>query len=537
MASGILGQLLLLIKTKGDTSGLDKTNRAMKKTSSSLKKMSSDMGILSGLSKKLMGGLSIGGLTYGFNRYLEFEKDLGAIHSRFFAITKDEQKAVEEFNYIRKIAKETANDIKATADSYSIFYSSTSKTLGKEGAREVFEDWTKVGRVLHLSEFQMERVTYALREMASKGAIYSQDLRMQIGTHVPNAMGLAQKAAEEMGFTGTDWFEKLQKAAKGNMQITTQFVRLFSKYAKQEFGSPEALKKALQQPDSLAQMLKNLRTEFGIKVSESGGKDFVINVLRGIYNTLEKMPLDAIATMLGKILSGIGEIAKLLPELIAILKDIAIIYIGNMMFKWFGKLGTWFNKLGIVTNLKYLFKGGLKAGFINILKGSANMFRYIIGKAVQVGILGVLGRIGARFIPFVGQVLLIVDILRLIGRIIRGIYNRIGGKDFYTAYGVTPEQVSNILRAVAKDNPRALIDPIELQKQIAYYKGGEEISKIAYIDNGNIYFQFKDTTISSEDIAKEAGEKIDNKKKQINEKYFNKPLTKEEQAIKNLRGW
>ena len=224
MASNILGSLLLLIKTKGDVSGLNKTDKAIKKTTKSLQKMSKSTGIFSGLSNKLFRGFNLTNIWGGAMGYLQFEKDLGAIHSRFYALTKDHRQATEEFDYIRKVAKDTAMDIKKTADSYSIFYASTRNTLGKEGARGVFEDWTRVGRVLHLSEYQFERVTYALREMASKGAIYSQDLRMQIGTHVPNAMGLAQKAAEQMGITGTDWFDKLQKMAKGNTKVTTEFV-------------------------------------------------------------------------------------------------------------------------------------------------------------------------------------------------------------------------------------------------------------------------------------------------------------------------
>ena len=263
MASNILGSLLLLIKTKGDVSGLNKTDKAIKKTTKSLQKMSKSTGIFSGLSNKLFRGFNLSNMWGGAMNYLQFEKDLGAIHSRFYALTKDHRQASEEFDYIRGVARDTAMDIKKTADSYSIFYASTRRTLGKEGARGVFEDWSRVGRVLHLSEYQFERVTYALREMASKGAIYSQDLRMQIGTHVPNAMGLAQKAAEQMGITGTDWFEKLQKMAKGNTKVTTEFVRLFSKEARKAYGGEEAFREAMKQPDALAQTIKNTAFEVG----------------------------------------------------------------------------------------------------------------------------------------------------------------------------------------------------------------------------------------------------------------------------------
>ena len=160
---------------------------------------------------------------------VEATREMGAMKSRFYAITASQEKANEQLQWAFKLAERTAMPMKSIADSYSIFYAATAKGLGDSGAQQVFQDWTEVSRVLHMSEYQFERVTYALREMASKGVVYSQDLRMQIGTHVPNAIGLAQKAVNDLGITGTDWFEKLQKESKGNQKMINQFLLLFSK--------------------------------------------------------------------------------------------------------------------------------------------------------------------------------------------------------------------------------------------------------------------------------------------------------------------
>lgn len=539
MASNILGSLLLLIKTKGDVSGLNKTDKAIKQTTKSLQKMSKSTGLLSSIGKKIAGGLSIAGISYGFNQYLQFEKDLGAIHSRFYAITKDHKQATEEFGYIRKVAKETAMDIKKTADSYSIFYSATRNNLGKEGARGVFEDWTRVSRVLHLSEYQFERVTYALREMASKGAIYSQDLRMQIGTHVPNAMGLAQKAAEQMGVTGSDWFEKLQKMAKGNTKVTSEFVRLFSKEARKAYGGEQAFKEAMKQPDALAQNIKNLRTEFGIKVSDSGGKNFVVGVLNGIYTALQSMPLDGIANTLGNILSVVGDMAKYLPEIVAILKDIAIIYLGRMLAKGIGNIFGKIKNSAFMINMKYLFRDGIKAGFLNIKNGFLNSLKYAGAKIVKTGLKAVLGKALLRFIPFVGQALLFFDIVKAIWHVIRDKFGVKDTKDVFSTYNVTPEQVSTILKKVAT-NPNAMMDPLELQKQIGHYKNGENIAQHSYVDNGQIVINFNGTILTQEDIqkmAQEGAKNIDRSKKDASNKYFNKPLTSQEKKTVDMRGW
>ena len=375
MASNILSSMLIFIQGKADTSGFTKTDSAIRKTAQNVRSARKEMSLFSkmnkeltrGLSRMFLGGVGIWGALNAGSRYLQFEKDLGAIHSRFYAITKDEKQASEEFNYIRKLATDTALDIKSTADSYSIFYSATQKALGTEGARGVFENWTKVGRVLHLSEYQMERVTYALREMASKGAIYSQDLRMQIGTHVPNAMGLAQEAAEQMGITGTDWFEKLQQQAKGNTKVTTEFVRRFSANAEKMFGSPEALQKALQQPDALAKMISNIGYNFMVDFSKAGGSYMIVKILTGISKALTSIDYNKLANNLGDIARVVGNIFSYMPQIFEVLKlilqSVAIFYV----LKAFGAI---FNT---IRNVFALFKSG-KLLSATILKLFGNSF-------------------------------------------------------------------------------------------------------------------------------------------------------------------
>ena len=119
MANSVLASLLLNIVAKSDVSGLNKTTKSLKNMGTQANKTSS---LLKAMSTKLFGGFNIDSAINMGMKYLQFEKDLGAMQSRFFAITGDQKKAREEFDYIRKVATDTALDIKSTADSYSIFY-------------------------------------------------------------------------------------------------------------------------------------------------------------------------------------------------------------------------------------------------------------------------------------------------------------------------------------------------------------------------------------------------------------------------------
>ena len=391
MAS-ILDEFLILFKPTVKGNGLTKLNRDLKQTHSNLFSMKNLFSAFIGYD--IYSGLkAIGGSL------IDASREMGAMRSRFFAITQDEKKANEELEWAFNLAQKTAMPMKALADSYSIFFAATQKGLGTSGAREVFQDWTEVSRVLHLSEYQFERVTYALREMASKGAIYSQDLRMQIGTHVPNAIGLAQKAAEDLGITGSNWFETLQEKAKGNQQLINQFITLFSKHAKGMYADPVAMEKALKQPDAQIIRLQQQWDKLRYAMVESGFQDDLLKVLGKLNDTLDKITEQSAEFY--KMLKMIGKV-------------IAIVF----AWKYFRVAITAFRRMSVM--LKALTKGKfLPKGLSNFVKGKGlkALFKLLQGQLLRrflsLGIRGVLA-----FVPVVGQIIFLLwtawDIIQLI---------------------------------------------------------------------------------------------------------------------------
>lgn len=391
MAS-ILDEFLILFKPTVKGNGLTKLNRDLKQTHSNLFSMKNLFSAFIGYD--IYSGLkAIGGSL------IDASREMGAMRSRFFAITQDEKKANEELEWAFNLAQKTAMPMKALADSYSIFFAATQKGLGTSGAREVFQDWTEVSRVLHLSEYQFERVTYALREMASKGAIYSQDLRMQIGTHVPNAIGLAQKAAEDLGITGSNWFATLQEKAKGNQQLINQFITLFSKHAKDMYADPVAMEKALKQPDAQIIRLQQQWDKLRYAMVESGFQDDLLKVLGKLNDTLDKITEQSAEFY--KMLKMIGKV-------------IAIVF----AWKYFRVAITAFRRMSVM--LKALTKGKfLPKGLSNFVKGKGlkALFKLLQGQLLRrflsLGIRGVLA-----FVPVVGQIIFLLwtawDIIQLI---------------------------------------------------------------------------------------------------------------------------
>ena len=540
MANSILASLLINVIAKSDVSGLNKTTKSLKNMGQQASKTG---GLLKAMSTKLFGGFNIDSAINMGMKYLQFEKDLGAMQSRFFAITGDQRKAREEFDYIRKVATDTALDIKSTADSYSIFYSAVAKSMGSGGARQIFKDWTDVSRVLHLSDYQFERVTYALREMASKGAIYSQDLRMQIGTHVPNAMGLAQKAVEDLGITGSDWFEKFQKQAKGNQPLINEFIKNFSKYAKMQFATPEALKNALRQPDALAKMIPNIGYNFMVEFSRRGGNEAVVKILESVKDALLKIDYARLAEVLGSIARGVGKIFEYLPQIISILKDIAlsvaIFYTGKLFSSLlkFGSTALIANKQGKLVPWLMLKAGLGKVITGAVLKGGVKALGSFGLKALVPKLLGFIGG------PIVGILMWIPEIIHLL----KWIWGKIGGKDnknyanyqnFAQQLGTSGSNVLNtmkLLDEINRKNPNLSTE--DLRKKASYYVGEQASQKFTFDDHGQVILNFNGNFLTLEDLQHmiERGAKAEVEKKQSWwDRFTNKPTTNLNVKVKSL---
>lgn len=539
MANSILASLLINVMAKSDVSGLNKTTKSLKNMGQQANKTGS---LLKAMSTKLFGGFNIDSAINMGMKYLQFEKDLGAMQSRFFAITGDQRKAREEFDYIRKVATDTALDIKSTADSYSIFYSAVAKSMGGEGARQIFKDWTDVSRVLHLSDYQFERVTYALREMASKGAIYSQDLRMQIGTHVPNAMGLAEKAVNDLGITGTDWFEKFQTQAKGNQKLINEFIKNFSKYAKMQFATPEALKNALRQPDALAKMIPNIGYNFMVEFSRRGGNEAVVKVLESVKDALLKIDYARLAEVLGSIARGVGKIFEYLPLILSILKDIALSVAFMYIGKGIGKVAKFGKAVAKARPGEFATWLMWKAGFSKAMTGAVlkGGIKALGSFGLKFGLKTLLGFVGG---PVIGFLMWLPEIFHLC----KWIWGKIANKDekkyldyqnFAKGLNTSGSNIFNtmkLLDEINRKNPNLSTE--DLRRKASYYVGEKASQKFTFDDHGQVILNFNGNFLTLEDLQHmiERGAKAEVEKKQSWwDRFTNKPTTNLNVKVKNL---
>ena len=316
-------------------------------------------------------------------------------------------------------------------------------------------------------------------------------------------MGLAQEAAEQMGITGNDWFEKLQQQAKGNTKVTTEFVRRFSANAEKMFGSPEALKKALQQPDALAKSISNIGYNFMVDFSKAGGSYMIIQILTGISKALTSIDYGKLSKTLGDIAHFIGDVAKHIPTIVNILKEILIAVALIAGFRLLGRgivylarVGRFmriFSKMLGKTNplvLSALIKNGLSEGIAKFFAG--------------VG-LKTLAKYGVRFIPVVGQIL---TAILIISDVVRWIARKIGYKDNVSmseqlrrATGMDATTINAIKSGINLNNIHSQRDLENALRMSSDPNAYNLIPYAKYDDKSVFNLVINNTELSAEDIA------------------------------------
>lgn len=133
---------------------------------------------------------------------LQFAKSIGetvvqldSLQRSFAGITGSQQQAVVEMEYLRQVSDKTGQNFYNLAGGYQQLTASTKGTnLEGKKTRDVFLAVSEAAAVLGLSQDQVDLSIRALGQMASKGQVQMEELKSQLGDHIPGAVQIAARA-------------------------------------------------------------------------------------------------------------------------------------------------------------------------------------------------------------------------------------------------------------------------------------------------------------------------------------------------------
>lgn len=203
---------------------INRNNQATKSHSSSLR------GLLSSLRSITYAYFSLAAAQQIVGKLFSETKQLNTldIAMRQTLGTMQEVAAAQEF--LVDISTRYGADLLTTSNAYLKFGTAAKQAgVSSEETKKIFESVTKASSVLGLGAERTSYVFLALEQIMSKGRLSTEELRRQLGEHLPGAFGIA---AQAMGVTT----EKLTDMLKKGQIASTDFLPKFVKQLELTYG-------------------------------------------------------------------------------------------------------------------------------------------------------------------------------------------------------------------------------------------------------------------------------------------------------------
>lgn len=310
-------------------------------------------------------------------------------------VVGDSQKALNaEWEYMVQLSNKLGIDLTTLSSSYTKFAVSAHQIgLSLQESKFIFESVAKAGRVFHLSQDDMEGVFRALEQMLSKGQVYAEELRGQLGERLPAAVALFAKG---MNMTTA----QLMKAME-NGEISGEAVINFAR--EQAKAIDAQLETANKGVDAMEARARNAMTAFQLALADSGFIEAYVQLLQKVTDFLNSPDGQQAAINLGKAFSYAADMLVYLIDNLDTVITVLGVLAGLKVTQMF---------LGLIGSIRTMLPM-LKEGIVLIRGVYTGLLSWAAGLATVEGAIGLVGlalRGLLRMIPYVGLALIAYDI-------------------------------------------------------------------------------------------------------------------------------
>ncbi len=209
--------------------------------------------------------------------------------------------------FVRRTAKELGLELVQTADGYAMMAAAAKgTTMEGKAAEQVFRSVARASAAMSLSGESTHGVILALSQMMSKGKVMAEELRKQLGEHLPGAFNIAARA---MGVTTAELDEML----RNGKVISSDFLPKFARELELAMG--DAPEKASQSLQANINRIKTAFQSLSYEIGQGGAGDSLSRALGDIAQAMNSP----------EGLAAAREMSRGLGEVITAAKDLALV--------------------------------------------------------------------------------------------------------------------------------------------------------------------------------------------------------------------
>lgn len=292
---------------------------------------------------KGVAGLGMAG-GYALQRMISGSMDAAATHNKtYFGLLaqNNDDKALTErqMGFTNRMANVYGLDKQSTGLEYMKFAGATKKTMSEDQRQQLFESLSIQSTAFGLDSQSFSFAIKALSQMSGKSKVTFEELRQQLGDHIPTAVQDFYEAWKKTTGKSAATMQDFEKAVKNGDVKLEQISGALSEIWSQAKNT-EAYAKALQQPERALQRMKNSLTDLKVAfigtVDSTDGVTTLAEHLINIFNHLSMVfgTSGEDATQFG---SKVGEVLEGLvvdAEIIAFKVGDAITLVKTKLDEW-----------------------------------------------------------------------------------------------------------------------------------------------------------------------------------------------------------
>lgn len=295
----------------------------------------------------------------------------------------DLKKAAEEMAYARELSNRLGLELLSTTQAYGkLMAAARGTTLEGQATRDIFKAVASAGAVMGLTADQQSGALLAISQMMSKGTVAAEELRGQLGEHLPGAFKIA---AQAMRMTEAEFNKMLENGDLAANTFLPKFAEALQKAVSDQL--PNAEKSARAQ----LQRLENAFTEFKARIAQSGLLDKLAEQLERFLQHLGNMAdsgelqrlAQGFADAFGAVIKFLTDAAILAERFSGTLGTLATVLasvmVGGKALAFFAEAGTGLAAAGAAA--------GTAAGGFTLLATAFKLLRSLtVGGLILVGV-------------------------------------------------------------------------------------------------------------------------------------------------------
>ena len=234
-------------------------------------------------------GLELAQRAWAAAKYtIQLEEQLKKMNLSLQNVTEKNGDFGRSLAFIKDLADKTGQDVFVLGDSYKNVYASAMQAgMATDSINTIFNSVVRSGSALKLSNEQVSLSLKAIEQMMNKGVIGSEELRQQLGDHIPGSFSLMAKAAKDAGISLTGSTQELQKLLEQGKVASNVVLPYFAKRMEEAFG-----KNAEANINTISGSANRMRNELSYLVAElDNGKvlSFWTTMQNGIADTFKDL--------------------------------------------------------------------------------------------------------------------------------------------------------------------------------------------------------------------------------------------------------